>query len=107
MNIVNENKDLGYPFWVSDNKKKAIWFATGSMQWFLGNKHDVGKGRGYLKGPKAVHDWPNQISSNEWTYAHAGDDKWYQAGRNDISIRDMFPNLKGRFSKNIKSLLVI
>ena len=45
----------GYPHWIHENGKQAMWFNKISASWFVGDTEDVGDNMGGISGNNFVY----------------------------------------------------
>ena len=74
----------GYPYWVREDEKYALWFTKSTASWIVGAKDKLGTNTGYIVGPYGRDNYPNDIKQG-WTYSHGG--KFKEAPSSDIIFK--------------------
>ena len=74
----------GYPYWVREDEKYALWFNKASASWLVGKNEKLGGKNGNIDGPNGRDNYPNDIKQG-WTYSHGG--KFKEAPSSDIIFK--------------------
>ena len=74
----------GYPYWVREDEKYALWLNKKTASWIVGAKDKLGTNTGYIVGPYGRDNYPNDIKQG-WTYSHGG--KFKEAPSSDIIVK--------------------
>ena len=71
----------GYPYWVREDEKYALWLNKKTASWIVGAKDNLGTSTGYIVGPNGRDNYPNDIKQG-WTYSDG--EKFNEAPTSDI-----------------------
>ena len=74
----------GYPYWVREDEKYALWLNKKTASWIVGAKDNLGTSTGYIVGPNGRDNYPNDIKQG-WTYSDG--EKFKEAPSSDIIFK--------------------
>ena len=65
--IRGEEDINGFPHWIHENGKYAIWMHNSKYDWKLGLISQLGSGSGVIDGPNGNIEYPTEIKDG-WAY---------------------------------------
>ena len=74
----------GYPAWIQESRKHALWFDKFPSTWLIGDFENIGGNNGYIGGPFGHDEMPSTIKK-KWRYYEYGN--WPEVDdKNDVKI---------------------
>ena len=74
----------GYPAWIQESRKHALWFDKFPSTWLIGDFDNIGGNNGYIGGPFGNDEMPNRIRQ-KWRYYEFGN--WPEVdSKTDVTI---------------------